>query len=349
VAGVTGRRSALLSATVVLALVAACIAALVVAVVKPAEAAFPGRNGKIVFSSFRGGNAELYSMNPNGSGVQRLTVDPQYDFSPAWSADGTRIAFTGGGGDIYSMNAAGGNRTQLTNSADIERSPTWSPDGSRIAYDRDLPAGEGQVLTQIYLMDADGSDQVPLLVDDSASQYQPAWSPDGSKIAFVRSGVGGTHIYTVNVDGTGLTRLTGGASGGDPAWSPDGSKILFARLGPCSSSPCEPAANQYDVFVIDADGDGASKRLTNNLADDHRPAWSPDGTRIVFTSARRLRPGQAAQGEHPHHKGGEECQHRRRGAAGICLGRGARPGARLAALRRNPSERLRVHDRAGTA
>ena len=102
----------------------------------PARAAFPGKNGKIVFSNSRAGNnSEIYVMNPNGSGVQRLTEDqfaPATDLSPTWSADGTRIAFSRDF-DIYSMNADGSNRTQLTNNADAEYNPTWSPDGSRIA------------------------------------------------------------------------------------------------------------------------------------------------------------------------------------------------------------------------
>ena len=286
------RRMLYLPALIVAAVLMAC-AVVVLVVSKKAEATFPGKNDKIVFSSSRAdNNNEIYVMNPNGSRVQRLTEDPRVapanDLTPAWSADGTRIAFSRDF-DIYSMNADGSNRTQLTNNSDGESNPTWSPDGSRIAYERALPAGEGQVIHQIYLMDADGSDQDTQLADDSASQEDPAWSPDGSKIAYVR----GVHIYTVNVDGTGLTRLTGGVSSGgdfyirdDPNWSPDGSKILFTRYGPCSSVSCTPEDAQYDIFVMNADGNGGKKRLTNNLVHDENPTWSPDGTRIVFTSSR---------------------------------------------------------------
>jgi TolB protein len=188
-------RTVVLTATVVLALVAACMAALVVAVMKPAEATFPGKNGKIAFYSGRGGDPDIYVMKPNGSGVQLLTVDPPSppvnDVAPAWSADGTKIAFssttTTFNSDIYSMNADGSNRTQLTNSSDLEYAPTWSPDGSKIAYVRDVPLDDqGAVLSKIYIMNADGSDQVPLFNSDifSCCESSPSWSPDGKKIAF---------------------------------------------------------------------------------------------------------------------------------------------------------------------
>src|SRR5687767_4151276 len=58
------------------------------------NAAFPGANGKIAFSSFRDGNQEIYVMNPDGSGQTRLTDNPADDGAPAWSPDGTKIAFT---------------------------------------------------------------------------------------------------------------------------------------------------------------------------------------------------------------------------------------------------------------
>jgi Tol biopolymer transport system component len=278
-------RTVVLTATVVLALVAACMAALVVAVVKPAEATFPGKNGKIAFYSGRGGDPDIYVMNPNGSGVQLLTVDPPSplvnDVAPAWSADGTKIAFssttTTFNSDIYSMNADGSNRTQLTNSSDLEGGPTWSPDGSRIAYVRSLPAGEEQVLDQIYLMDADGSDQVPLLADSLASQYSPAWSPDGSKIAFVRSGVGGSHIYTVNVDGSGLTKLTtdNRYTRQHPDWSPDGSKIVYDRF--------DSTDVLKDIIVMNSDGTGEKNITSSPDISEVFPAWSPNGKQIVYS------------------------------------------------------------------
>ena len=78
--------------------------------VPPAGAAFPGANGKIVFTSDRDGNSEIYVMNPDGSGQTRLTNNGAIDADPVWSPDGTKIAFWSerdGPAEIYVMNADG--------------------------------------------------------------------------------------------------------------------------------------------------------------------------------------------------------------------------------------------------
>ena len=83
--------------------------------------------------------ADIYAMNPDGSGQTNLTNDLRADErSPAWSPDGTKIAFTRAG-EIYTMNADGSGRTDLTNDPADDHEPTWSPDGSRIAFSTPRP------------------------------------------------------------------------------------------------------------------------------------------------------------------------------------------------------------------
>jgi hypothetical protein len=95
---------------------------------EPAGAAFPGENGKIAFESNRDGNAEIYTMNPNGQGIDRLTNNPAGDFFPSWSPDGNKIAFYSlrdGDPEIYTMNANGTGVDRLTNNPAGDFFPSW--------------------------------------------------------------------------------------------------------------------------------------------------------------------------------------------------------------------------------
>src|SRR6266576_977056 len=82
-----------------------------------AQGAFPGANGKIVFETNRNGNADIYTMNADGTNRVNLTRNPAEDVEPRWSPDGARIAFASnrtGNFEIYAMNAAGGDVQRLT-------------------------------------------------------------------------------------------------------------------------------------------------------------------------------------------------------------------------------------------
>ncbi|HTD19280.1 MAG TPA: Calx-beta domain-containing protein, partial [Ktedonobacteraceae bacterium] len=238
-------------------------------------------NGKIAFVSDRDGNNEIYTMNVDGTGVARLTVNVASDVSPTWSPDGSKIAFVSnrdGNNEIYTMNADGTGVTRLTTSTSDDSSPAWSPDGSKIAFQTNRDSFSNP---EIYVMNVDGSGQTRLTVN-TFSDLTPAWSPNGTKIAFSTNRDGNFEIYTMNADGTGATRLTSNpALDANPTWSHDGTKIAFVRGG----------FGSEQIYVLDADlcheciGTGPTN-LSQSASRNLGPAWSPDGTRILFASSR---------------------------------------------------------------
>jgi TolB protein len=125
----------------------------------------------------------------------------------------------------------------------------------------------------IFLMDPDGGNVRPVVTSDAVDQT-PVLSPDGTTIAFVSDRDGRNAIYLVNIDGTGLHRLTGDTfPEADPAWSPDRQKLAYTR----SSQTMEGRG----LFVAGADGSDVTLLRDAGA----QPAWSPDGTRIAFSAA----------------------------------------------------------------
>jgi TolB protein len=249
-----------------------------------ANATLPGDNGRIAFSSDRDGDFEIYSMNPDGSGVVQLTNDPSNDFNASWSPDGTKIAFAsdrdGGDYDVYVMNSDGSGVTQLTDDPTDDATPDWAPDGAEIVFE----SARGSALDNedVYKMNADGSNETQL-TNDPEADGAPAFSPDGSKIAFrsKRSDCPACHyeLYMMDADGSNETRFTDTAAryDTDPSWAPDGAKLVF------EAHP--PGPPGYDVFKVNSDGTGETN-LTSDTPMDGRPVWSPDASRIAFESDR---------------------------------------------------------------
>jgi Tol biopolymer transport system component len=151
-----------------------------------------------------------------------------------------------------------------------------------------------QTTAAIFSANADGSDMRQLTQPSYKEQDSfPQWSPDGSQILF--SGVvanGPSEVWVMNADGSGLAQLTHctgvclGAQWG--RWSPDGSQILYSEV----EYPIRPDGNatRECLWIMQADGSHTRQLtyhpLTSGIG-DNSPAWSPDGTQILFVRNRQ--------------------------------------------------------------
>lgn len=242
-----------------------------------AHASFPGANGKFITTRYDpvAGDTSVYVSNPDGSGVARVTdpVGGDQDGLAVFSADGQRIAFqryeqSTGYRDVFVVNLDGTGLTRVTQTPEDEYSFSWSPGGTRLVVRK---------LTELILINTDGTSQTTLATPPAGTQYRlPKWSPDGSKIAFLSESdaTGRGDVYTVNVDGTGLTQVTHTPSLFKPGfdWSPDGTRLVY-RTRETSDSK---------VYVVNRDGTGNTPVATVGEMDDIVPLWSPDGSRILF-------------------------------------------------------------------
>ena len=231
------------------------------------KSAFASNTGRIVFTSLRDGNAEIYVMDADGGNQENLTNHPADDRQPDWSPDGTKIAFVssrdGAGSQIYVMDADGKNVIKLTDVPGGKRDPDWSPDGQQIAF-----SVHGRDENYIAVMDADGNNRERL--QDKA--MGTSWSQDGKQIAFMSWRDGHREIYVIGVGGQGRKKVTQDlVAKSRPAFSPDGRRIAYMA----------EHKGFYHIHVVAPDGRDL-QRLTHNEENHWAPAWSPDGRIIAY-------------------------------------------------------------------
>jgi signal transduction histidine kinase len=225
---------------------------------------------RVVFTTKRDGNFEIYVANADGSEPLNLTRSSGYDTQPSWSPDGRRIAFTSGRGgnvDIYVMDANGSNLRQLTTGRGYEEWSVWSPDGRKIAYVSDQ---DGNI--EIYTINVDGSNEQQI-TKNPADDWPVVWSPDSRSLLFSSNRDSNWNLYVVDAEGGEAQRLTNDpADEREPAWSPDGRTIAFAYNG----------GDNWDIYTIPAPVGSPTEipksawtQFTNTPANERYPAWSP--------------------------------------------------------------------------
>jgi TolB protein len=286
------RKTVLLLLSMALALLVASGVGLLNAI-KPAEATFPGKPGKIAYASSdilpdgSTTDTEIYTINPTGGTPFQLTNNVRQDTAPSYSPNGQRIAyqaFDGRDSEIYTIDATGGTPFQVTNNTSDDHGPSYSPNGQRIAFDR----WDGTDF-EIYTVNATGGGEIQV-TNNEMQDFSPDYSPNGEKIAYTHclipyfeeeeercgelfTGVDYHEIFTIKTTGGKPLRLTHNKTyDSSPSYSPNGKKKAYSHV----------AASDFEIYKISATG-GTPVNITHNNKDDLGPSYSPNGKKIAYS------------------------------------------------------------------
>ena len=155
--------------------------------VAPANPRWSPDGARILYETHRGGDWNIYSVNADGTNPVNLTNNPADDRDPAWSPDGSRIAFSSDRNgnsitelltadfDIWVMNADGSEAVSIISTPSVERRPDWSPDGSRFVFALNRNLGNFYDWSELYLMNADGSNPTAVTQNSTSGNSRPRW------------------------------------------------------------------------------------------------------------------------------------------------------------------------------
>ncbi|MFA6109684.1 MAG: leucine-rich repeat domain-containing protein [Candidatus Latescibacterota bacterium] len=223
-------------------------------------------------------SSDIYIARVDGSDLRNLTQDRSSRLAqarggsymaPFWSPTGDQVTFRSSGGSVLLINADGTGLRRFFSNDELDQTYLVSPSNQ---WDKVVfLSGEGATMgtRALYVSAFDGTNRfqiVDAVVDTKVPSYSPAWivwSPDDQKVAFVSNRDGNRELYVVNIDGSGLTRLTHD-DGYDTgcAWSPDGRWLAFNTN----------RETKWDVFVVDIEGKN-TYNLTLAFADEYVCGW----------------------------------------------------------------------------
>ncbi len=171
---------------------------------------------RISFTSNVNGNAELFTINTDGTNLRQVTFNRAIDTSPAWNSKSGQIAFTSdrsGNPMVYVMNEDGTNEQRLTYVGEYNESAAWSRDGSKLAY-----VSRSGINFDMYVIDM-VSNKVLRLTQNELSNENPCWSPDSRHISFSSNRTGKYQIWSMLYDGTKLRQLSREGNNTSPSWA----------------------------------------------------------------------------------------------------------------------------------
>lgn len=252
---------------------------------------------KILFTSARDGNREVYIMNPDGSEQVNLTKHPADDLQAVWSPTGEKILFVSdrsrGVRDLYTMNPDGANVRRVFRKK-IEpwrTSPTWSPDGKRFAYSyTHWDAGK----SYIHIATLGKQETEEFIVDG----FAPAWSPDGTEIAYTALPVPGwgevRRVTLIDIHTRKRKFLLPKKAmswQNRPSWSTTGDKLVFSWCKHPFPPDFNPRVDRFPpkwrnketIYIVNRDGTELQQLVGEDGNYAQNPMLSPNGDEVLYT------------------------------------------------------------------
>ena len=245
---------------------------------------------KILFTSGRDGNREVYIMNPDGSEQVRLTQHPANDLNAVWSPTGDQILFVSdrdGKRDLYLMNLDGSNirrifKNELKRNFTYRDDPTWSPDGKQFAY---MHINWDKEINAIHITSLGEQEE-----DFFENGRHPAWSPDGAEIVCTTLD---NRMTLINVR-TGAQKriLPRKVLGGQAmaSWSAMADKLAFAWNNNALPPDFKPGdelpegfTDKLTIYIVNRDGTGLQQLVDEAGPKAQYPELSPNGDEVLYT------------------------------------------------------------------
>ena len=231
---------------------------------------------RVLFSSDRDGNGEIYRMLPDGRNVQRLTfTNDAWEVDATGSPDGRWIAYQRYSmfepNQIWLMSRDGRAAHMLTDGVSDNSQPSWSADSSKLVF---ASTRDGD--WEIYVLDL-ATLGVTRLTDNAWDDLLPDWSKINGRIAFVSTrNAGNAELFTMVADGSDVQQLTSNVNGDyAPSWSPLANRLAFWGTRPAGQA----------LYTVHSDGSNVQLLAPQSLR-PNSPAWGFVGDAILFTGFR---------------------------------------------------------------
>ncbi len=227
---------------------------------------------KVVFTSNRNGNEEIYFMDYDGKRQKRVTHNDYIDMLPTWSIDNEKILYTAykkGQPDLFMFHLYTG-KSELVATGQANYSADWSREGDKIVYTSTRSGN-----AEIYIKDMKTRKEKRLTFN-RVIDTSPCWSPSAREVAFVSNRGGSAQVYIMDAEGSNVRRITSeGTRHDSPEWSPDGTQLAYTLM----------IGGGIDIYIYNLKNNSIVK-LTEDNRRNENPSWSPDGRHIIFSSNR---------------------------------------------------------------